>query len=903
MYPHLNQKYEKILSGLDSSRMMKTTRELLELELGQTFSCYHASAQRAVEIMQEMGLPNVEKITYAANGKDSYQDKLTPIGWEASVGKILIAEASGLAAGTVVADYAQCPFALIKGSTSTPGGQMTRMRLITEEALLSGADPYNALVLVKAPLAPSASFLTHILDMGAAGIVNDFAMNADDAPDGTQWTNAFTEKGSWHAGAEDRDFIAFAITPEMGSKLRRALSRGSVTIDVQSDGKRVESTVDLVTALVPGKREEEFWIFAHLYEPLSNDNSSGVACAMEIAKYIMSQGTPEFSLRVIFGLELYGFAAYAVLRGGDCNMSSKVVGGIDCDAMYLTKPWYINFNCASPALPFYGNTFIPMIADTLNARPDAPKIISRNSYATMYDDDSFLGDATTGVPTVWPLRNGESYYWHNSKQTMDYIQEEEFAKGTAISALFVDMVINPDQTLLADALNVSLKQLRDEMAFCVGSETEHIRRRYEIVRQNFENFERAFPGIDLSEGLELIDEEFEDCISMLSDEIPHSLWRDYAEKIVPSRLTVGFPCDLTKLPYAKRKRMISPLYSPLGAILSNMDGKRDLATLFRMAEHETRALMPEKTIKSMLSSVLFLAQSGYVSLGDFTGLTKEDIVKALQELGVRKGDKIALHSQLSSFGLISGGPQTILEAFKEVLGPEGTFMTPTFNHCFVNIGGPNSANMMRPFDPNDMASIWTGSLPRCMAKQPDTIRTHHLTHSWCIWGAMAEEIADGIQYNDPPMGSNNPLLKMMRAGGKIIHFGNEVTSTTFLHCIENELDMPGVEDTLCIVKAGNTTINVAVPRNLPGCREFYHGTEETIKFFKAAKAAGLEIARIPLGTGVVKLIDMQALYKIGKEIMTQDPFILLCDPGHDASCDALRRKYLAKKQLPAGWQS
>ena len=91
MYPKINAHYEEILAALDSARMMKTTEELLKLEVGQTFSSYHASARRTFEILQEMGIPNAEKITYAANGRDSYQDKQTPIGWDATVGKVIIA--------------------------------------------------------------------------------------------------------------------------------------------------------------------------------------------------------------------------------------------------------------------------------------------------------------------------------------------------------------------------------------------------------------------------------------------------------------------------------------------------------------------------------------------------------------------------------------------------------------------------------------------------------------------------------------------------------------------------------------------------------------------------------------------------------------------------------------------
>ena len=894
MNPKLNSLYEKILSGIDAGRMMRNTEELFALERGQTFSCYHASAQRTLEMLQELGIPNAEKIPFPATGKESWQDKRMPIGWDVTSASVVIASAAGLPAGTVIADYKQNPFNVIKGSTSTPEGRTVRMRIITEEALLSGADPSNALVMVKAQTAPSAHFLTHILDLGAAGIINDYSANADDAPDGVQWTNNFTEKGGWHIGAEDRPFLAFSISPETGMKLRLALSRGGVTADVQSDARRFESTIDVVTAMVPGRRKEEFWIFAHLYEPLSNDNSSGVACAMETAKYIMSQGTPEFSLRVIFGLELYGFASYAATRGGDCNMSDRVIGAIDCDAMYLRKGWYIKFNCASPALPFFGNPLIPLIADTINGRTETPKVVSQNSWETMYDDDSFLGDSTTGVPTVWPIRDGKNF-WHNSAQTMDYIEKPEFAIGTAISALFTDLVVNPDAALLRDALDASLRQLRAEKGFCVGSHLEHMRRRYEIVRQNFKNFERAVPGIDLAEQLAAIDREFEDCTRGLTDEIPRSHWRDYAEKIVPSRLTVGFPCDMTKVPFAVRRRLpLNPLCSPLGAVLSDMDGKRTLAELFRMAEHEIRRLMPEKEIQKLVSVILYLSKWGYVSLGGFKGVTKADILKALREAGIREGDRLAVHSQLSSFGYIEGGAKTVFEAFREAVGETGTFMTPAFNHCFANIGGPNGSTLFRPFDPDDIASIWTGSLPRAMVKMPDVVRTCHITHSWCICGPMAQEIASKVGPFDAPMAENSPLMQMMRAGGKIVHFGNEVTSTTFLHCVEDELGMPGVEDTLCVVRTGGTTMNVAVPRNLPGCRDFYHGAEESIKFFKAAAGRGLKIGHVTLGNGVVKVIDMRELYKIAVEIAKEDPFILLCDEGHDASCDALRRKYLAQ---------
>lgn len=174
----------------------------------------------------------------------------------------------------------------------------------------------------------------------------------------------------------------------------------------------MESTVDVVTAMVPGKRKEEFWIFAHLYEPLSNDNSSGVAAAIETARILMTEGKPEFSLRLVFGLEHYGFAAYASTHGK--YLGDEVIGGCNYDAMYLRKEWSIRFRCAAPASPFYGNYLGKILADDLQNVPGAPVVSFHNAFDCMYDDDTFLTDPTVGIPTVWPIRTGKNF-WHNSK--------------------------------------------------------------------------------------------------------------------------------------------------------------------------------------------------------------------------------------------------------------------------------------------------------------------------------------------------------------------------------------------------------------------------------------------------------------------------------------------------------
>ena len=61
-------------------------------------------------------------------------------------------------------------------------------------------------------------------------------------------------------------------------------------------------------------------------------------------------------------------------------------------------------------------------------------------------------------------------------------------------------------------------------------------------------------------------------------------------------------------------------------------------------------------------------------------LTKSDVVQDLKALGVKEGMRLIVHASLRSMGTIENGASTLIEAFREVLGAEGTLMVPTFTN-------------------------------------------------------------------------------------------------------------------------------------------------------------------------------------------------------------------------------
>ena len=151
----------------------------------------------------------------------------------------------------------------------------------------------------------------------------------------------------------------------------------------------------------------------------------------------------------------------------------------------------------------------------------------------------------------------------------------------------------------------------------VGSQLEHLTRRRDILLQDLENFTRHFKPEQIQTAKERLQREYDVLSKGLSNEIEWTPLRKQLERIVPKRLTVGFPFDQAKVPAAER--IILPgsiLYCPMAAMLSNMDGKRNMAEIVRMVEHETCARIADDRLEEYMQAFRHLAKYGYIDLSE-----------------------------------------------------------------------------------------------------------------------------------------------------------------------------------------------------------------------------------------------------------------------------------------------
>ncbi|MBQ9501235.1 MAG: DUF4910 domain-containing protein [Lentisphaeria bacterium] len=411
--------YQEFLGRMDPDDMIRKTTELMHIEMGQTYRDYGRVVRRVRDLMTEAGIPHTEILEFPADGRTSFLDAVSPLAWDASVGRLTL-----LPSGEVAADYEVHPFHLIQGSVSTPPGGITAP-IVTEDDFHAGADVRGAMVMLDPLTWPRAGILTPVLDRGGIGIISDFVRGRELWPDQLQWVVACSETSAWHVSAADRPFYGFSVKPETGDRIRANPSM----CRIECDGRRYEGVLPMVTGLVPGRSAKELWIFAHLYEPMLDDDSIGVVTAIEAARRIMERGTPEHSLRLVFAMEYYGFAAYAQSRGE--NLKNEVVGGCNLDAVCCVKGEVLQMVQTGNAVPFAGNMLLHEAVETFK------DIFPMVEIKGKYYDDIFLGDPTVGVPSTWIFgENGG--FWHGSRQCLpDFIDRETYHKAAAIAAAYL----------------------------------------------------------------------------------------------------------------------------------------------------------------------------------------------------------------------------------------------------------------------------------------------------------------------------------------------------------------------------------------------------------------------------------------------------------------------------------
>ena len=171
--------------------------------------------------------------------------------------------------------------------------------------------------------------------------------------------------------------------------------------------------------------------------------------------------------------------------------------------------------------------------------------------------------------------------------------------------------------------------------------------------------------------------------------------------------------------------------------------------------------------------------------------TQSQLVEQLRELGMQQGDAVLAHAALRRVGPVLGGPDTLIDAIRAVIGPAGTLLAYCDWQADDDIlERTDLRDEIPPFDPRRSRSIRdNGAFPELLRTTPGALRSGNPGASCAALGGKAEWFtADhALDYG---YGPQSPFGKLVEAGGKTMLIGAPLDTMTLLHHAEHVADFP-----------------------------------------------------------------------------------------------------------------
>ncbi len=247
-------------------------------------------------------------------------------------------------------------------------------------------------------------------------------------------------------------------------------------------------------------------------------------------------------------------------------------------------------------------------------------------------------------------------------------------------------------------------------------------------------------------------------------------------------------------------------------------------------------------------------------------VTKETIQNCLIQLGLKPGATVLVHSSLSSFGYVSGGADTVVDALLEVVAPDGTVMVPTLT-------GSEKLSASNPpvFDVRH-STCWTGIIPETFRKRTEAVRSLHPTHSVAAIGAQAKFLTEGHENCITPCGVNSPYHKLALVNSWVLLLGVDLNCCTLFHTVEEFANSPyHLQPEWVVAKI----IDYAGIERHVKIKIHRYGSERDFPKMEPILLKEQAMSTGKIGKAVVRLINANKLIELTLQKLAEDPEFLL----------------------------
>jgi len=441
---------QQIRTEVYPEEAMDFMRRLYTTDRWSTFPKYAETAQYLRSAMTGMGLQQVEVLAAPADGSSQFGYWTEPLAWDAKEARLEIIEPALPHDERTIADFQKVPCSLCMWSGSTPPEGITAEVVDLKESkaeAIAHLDSRGKLVLTPEN---AANLKWPLVKAGALGAINAFSENPS-LLDGRQWINAWGDNG-WAFTKISTPLLCFSISPREAALVRKLLAeKGRVVVKATVDSHYYSGPYPYTTAVIPGTGSEEVLALGHTSEQGAEDNDTGVSANLEAAatlNRLITAGKlprPLRSIRILNMGEMYGSMHYFGTHP-DRVRNTIAAFCLDTPAASYDLPgteytFYMNPQVASS----YVDAFILKVAEdyfpTVDVGTDYDFIrkIGRPWHSSPFGTgtDSYMGDPTIGIPTVWAYSGSGVVTHHNSEDTPDRVDWRSLRDLTVVDAAFL----------------------------------------------------------------------------------------------------------------------------------------------------------------------------------------------------------------------------------------------------------------------------------------------------------------------------------------------------------------------------------------------------------------------------------------------------------------------------------
>ena len=183
--------------------------------------------------------------------------------------------------------------------------------------------------------------------------------------------------------------------------------------------------------------------------------------------------------------------------------------------------------------------------------------------------------------------------------------------------------------------------------------------------------------------------------------------------------------------------------------------------------------------------------------GPHNFIARADLAADLRRLSLEPGDAVMIHAAMSRIGRLLGGPDTLINAALDAVGPDGTILAYTDwdagYEALLDGQGRVPApwrDHVPPFEADaSRAARENGVFPEFLRTRPGARRSGNPGASVATLGARAEWFAADHPL-DYGYGPGSPLEKLVAAQGKVLLAGAPLDTITLLHHAEHLARLP-----------------------------------------------------------------------------------------------------------------